>query len=95
MQYRSEHDSMGEVLVPKDAYWGAQTERSRQNFKIGAGIETMPAEIIHAFGVLKKAAARANARLHKMNAEKLNAIESVCDEICSGKLAAEFPLVVW
>ena len=97
MQYRSEHDSMGEVLVPKDAYWGAQTERSRQNFKIGAGIETMPDEIIHAFGVLKKAAARANARLLplKMNAEKLNAIESVCDEICSGKLAAEFPLVVW
>ena len=97
MQYRSEHDSMGEVLVPKDAYWGAQTERSRQNFKIGAGIETMPAEIIHAFGVLKKAAARANARLlpHKMNAEKLRGIESVCDEICSGKLAAEFPLVVW
>ena len=97
MQYRSEHDSMGEVLVPKDAYWGAQTERSRHNFKIGAGIETMPAEIIHAFGVLKKAAARANARLlpHKMNAEKLRGIESVCDEICSGKLAAEFPLVVW
>ena len=97
MQYRSEHDSMGEVLVPKDAYWGAQTERSRQNFKIGAGIETMPVEIIHAFGVLKKAAARANARLlpHKMNAEKLRGIESVCDEICSGKLAAEFPLVVW
>ena len=97
MQYRSEHDSMGEVLVPKDAYWGAQTERSRHNFKIGAGIETMPDEIIHAFGVLKKAAARANARLlpHKMNAEKLRGIESVCDEICSGKLAAEFPLVVW
>ena len=60
MEYRMEHDSMGEVRVPADKYWGAQTERSHNNFPIGVGIETMPAEIIHAFGILKKAAARAN-----------------------------------
>ena len=97
MQYRTEHDSMGEVQVPADALWGAQTERSKNNFKIGAGIETMPEEIIHAFGVLKKAAARANRILlaEKMTEEKLSAIEAVCDEIIEGKLACEFPLVVW
>ena len=97
MQYRTEHDSMGEVQVPADALWGAQTERSKNNFKIGAGIETMPEEIIHAFGVLKKAAARANRILlaEKMTEEKLRAIEAVCDEIIEGKLASEFPLVVW
>jgi len=97
MQYRTEHDSMGEVQVPADALWGAQTERSKNNFKIGAGIETMPEEIIHAFGVLKKAAARANRLLvaEKMTEEKLSAIEAVCDEIIEGKLACEFPLVVW
>lgn len=97
MQYRTEHDSMGEVQVPADALWGAQTERSKNNFKIGAGIETMPEEIIHAFGVLKKAAARANRILlaEKMTEEKLSAIEAVCDEIIEGKLAEAFPLVVW
>ena len=97
MQYRTEHDSMGEVKVPADKYWGAQTERSKNNFKIGAGIETMPEEIIHAFGVLKKAAARANRILlaEKMTEEKLSAIEAACDEIIEGKLACEFPLVVW
>ena len=72
MQYRTEHDSMGEVQVPADALWGAQTERSKNNFKIGAGIETMPEEIIRAFGVLKKAAARANRLLlaDKMSEEE-------------------------
>ena len=63
MEYRVEHDSMGEVRVPADKYWGAQTERSHNNFPIGVGIETMPAEIVHAFGILKKAAARANRAL--------------------------------
>ena len=73
MEYRMEHDSMGEVRVPADKYWGAQTERSHNNFPIGVGIETMPAEIIHAFGILKKAAARANRALRpeKMTEEKL------------------------
>ena len=77
MEYRMEHDSMGEVRVPADKYWGAQTERSHNNFPIGVGIETMPAEIVHAFGILKKAAARANRALRpeKMTAEKLSAIE--------------------
>ena len=97
MQYRTEHDSMGEVQVPADALWGAQTERSRNNFKIGAGIETMPEEIIRAFGILKKAAAQTNRLLlaDKMTEEKLHAIETVCDEIIAGRLASEFPLVVW
>ena len=97
MDFRKEHDSMGEVYVPSDKYWGAQTQRSHDNFQIGVGIETMPAEIIHAFAVLKKAAARANHRLkpEKMTEEKLNAISLVCDEIMSGALMEHFPLVVW
>ena len=97
MQYRIEHDSMGEVRVPADKYWGAQTERSHENFPIGVGQETMPREITHAFGILKKAAARANhrLRLEKMTAEKLSAIEAACDEILSGALNEHFPLVVW
>ena len=97
MQYRIEHDSMGEVQVPADKYWGAQTERSHNNFPIGVGLETMPAEIIHAFGILKKAAARANRALRpeKMTAQKLAAIEQAADEVISGKLADNFPLVVW
>ena len=97
MQYRIEHDSMGEVKVPADKYWGAQTERSHENFPIGIGLETMPREITHAFGVLKKAAARANHKLkpEKMTAEKLAAIEAACDEVISGKLYEHFPLVVW
>ncbi|MBR1763147.1 MAG: class II fumarate hydratase [Eubacterium sp.] len=97
MNYRIEHDSMGEVKVPEDKYWGAQTQRSKDNFKIGAGIETMPGEIIYAFGILKKAAATANNKLvpERMTAEKLEAISKTCDEIMAGKLSEHFPLVVW
>ena len=97
MEYRTEHDSMGEVQVPVDRYWGAQTQRSHENFPIGVGIETMPAEIIHAFGILKKAAAMANHALkpEKMTVEKLAAISQACDEVISGRLNGHFPLVVW
>ncbi len=97
MNYRIEHDTMGEVKVPENAYWGAQTERSRQNFRIGAGIETMPTEIIRAFGFLKAACARANNTLipSVMTNEKLHAITQVCSEIIDGKLDGHFPLVVW
>ena len=97
MEYRIEHDSMGEVKVPSDRLWAAQTQRSHENFEIGVGIETMPAEIIHAFGVLKKAAAVANNTLRpeKMTEEKKDAISSACDEVMSGKLISHFPLVVW
>ena len=85
MEYRIEHDSMGEVKVPADKLWGAQTERSHENFDIGVGIETMPKEIIHAFGYLKKAAALANHDLkpQKMTDAKLAAISQACDEIIS------------
>ena len=97
MEYRIEHDSMGEMKVPADKYWAAQTERSHENFKIGVGIETMPREITRAFGYLKKAAARANNALkpEKMTSEKLSAIEQACDEVISGSLNEHFPLVVW
>ena len=97
MEYRIEHDSMGEVKVPADKYWAAQTERSHHNFPIGVGIETMPREITRAFGILKKAAARANSQLRpeKMTAGKLRAIEAACDEVISGALNDHFPLVVW
>ena len=97
MQYRIEHDSMGEIQVPADRYWGAQTQRSCQNFPIGVGIETMPREITHAFGILKRAAAQANHALRpeKMTAEKLSAISAACDEVISGSLNEHFPLVVW
>ena len=97
MEYRIEHDSMGEVKVPADRYWAAQTERSHENFKIGVGIETMPREITHAFGILKKAAAMANHQLkpEKMTDEKLSAISEACDEVISGSLNDHFPLVVW
>ncbi|MBQ8196743.1 MAG: class II fumarate hydratase [Clostridia bacterium] len=97
MDYRIEHDSMGEVKVPADRYWAAQTQRSHENFKIGEGIETMPREITHAFGILKKAAAIANAQLRpaKMTDKKLSAISSACDEVISGALNSHFPLVVW
>ncbi len=97
MEYRIEHDSMGEMKVPKDKYWGAQTERSHENFEIGIGLETMPREITKAFGYLKKAAAMANASLRpeKMTEEKLKAISTACDEVISGKLNNHFPLVVW
>ena len=97
MEYRIEHDSMGEVRVPGDKYWGAQTERSRNNFPIGVGLETMPREIVHAFGILKKAAAMANHALkpEKMTEEKLTVISQAADEVISGALADNFPLVVW
>ncbi len=97
MEFRTEHDSMGEVLVPADKYWAAQTERSKGNFRIGVGIETMPREITHAFGILKKAAAIANSALkpEKMTEEKLNAISKACDEVIAGQLNDHFPLVVW
>ncbi len=97
MEYRIEHDSMGEVKVPADKYWAAQTERSHENFPIGVGIETMPREITKAFGYLKKAAAMANHALkpEKMTDEKLAAISKACDEVISGSLNDHFPLVVW
>ena len=97
MKYRIEHDSMGEVRVPADRLWGAQTQRSFENFKIGAGCEPMPKEIIYAFAQIKKAAARANHSLapQKMTDEKLSAISIACDEILSGALDSHFPLVVW
>lgn len=97
MEYRIEHDSMGEVKVPADKYWAAQTERSHENFLIGVGIETMPREITYAFGVLKKAAAIANNALkpEKMTDKKLAAISQACDEVRSGALNDHFPLVVW
>lgn len=88
---------MGEVKVPADRLWAAQTERSHENFRIGVDIETMPREITHAFGILKKAAAMANAELkpEKMTSEKLGAISQACDEVISGSLNDHFPLVVW
>lgn len=97
MEYRIERDSMGEMQVPADKYWAAQTERSHENFLIGVGIETMPVEITHAFGILKKAAAIANHALvpERMTAEKLDAISKACDEVRAGKLNDNFPLVVW
>ncbi len=97
MDYRIEHDSMGEVKVPAEKYWGAQTQRSHENFLIGVGLETMPAEVIKAFGILKKAAAIANSKLkgEKMTGEKLGVITQACDEVIGGKLSEHFPLVVW
>lgn len=97
MDYRIEHDSMGEVKVPADKYWAAQTERSHENFEIGVGIETMPREITHAFGILKKAAAIANhaVKPERMTDEKLSAVSQACDEVISGALNEHFPLVVW
>ncbi len=97
MNTRTEHDSMGEIQVPADRYWGAQTQRSSENFRIGVGLETMPAEIIHAFGILKKAAALANHELRpeKMTDDKLAAVCSAADEVIAGELSDHFPLVVW
>lgn len=94
MEYRAEHDTMGEVMVPADKYWGAQTERSRNNFKIGPEA-SMPREIIYAFAYLKKAAALTNLDLGVLSPEKCNLIEKVCDEILEGKLDDQFPLVIW
>lgn len=93
MEYRIEKDTMGEVKVPADKYWGAQTERSHENFRIGG--EIMPREITHAFGILKKAAAIANYNLGKLPENKLKVISEACDEVISGKLNDHFPLVVW
>ena len=93
MDYRIEHDSMGEVKVPADRYWGAQTQRSFENFKIGT--EKIPMEIIRAFAVLKKAAAMANNRLGKLDDRRNAIICQVCDEILEGKLDGHFPLAVW
>lgn len=94
MNFRVEHDTMGEVQVPADKYWGAQTERSRNNFKIGPEA-SMPKEIIYAFAYLKKAAAHANHDLGVLSAEKRDMISKVCEEILDKKLEGEFPLVIW
>lgn len=93
MDYRIEHDTMGEVRVPANRCWGAQTQRSHENFPIGT--EKIPQEIIHAFAVLKKAAALVNCKLGNLDARRANAIAAACDEILAGKLDDEFPLVVW
>jgi fumarate hydratase class II len=93
MEYRIEKDTMGEVQVPADSYWGAQTQRSLNNFKIGDG--RMPVEIIRAFGYLKKAAAATNLELGVLAGEKANLITRVCDEVIRGDLDDQFPLVVW
>lgn len=94
MNYRIEKDTMGPVEVPADMYWGAQTQRSKMNFKIGPEA-SMPKEIIHAFGYLKKAAAISNHALGVLSEEKKNAIVQVADEIIAGKLDDQFPLVIW
>ena len=94
MKYRIEKDTMGEVQVPADKYWGAQTERSRKNFKIGAAA-SMPLEIVYGFAYLKKAAAHTNAELGVLSSEKRDLISLVCDEILAGKLDDQFPLVIW
>ena len=93
MEYRIEHDPMGEVKVPADRYWGAQTQRSHENFKIGT--EKIPTEVIRAFAVLKKAAARVNEASGKLEPDLASAICAACDEVYSGKLDGHFPLVVW
>ena len=94
MKYRIEKDTMGNVEVPSDKYWGAQTERSRNNFKIGAAA-SMPLEIVYGFAYLKKAAAFTNTELGVLTAEKRDLIAQVCDEILAGKLDDQFPLVIW
>ncbi len=93
MEYRIERDTMGEVKVPADKYWGAQTQRSFENFKIGT--EKMPKEIVKAFGIMKKAAAKVNAQLGTLSQDRADIIIKVCDEIIDGKLEGEFPLAVW
>ena len=97
MKYRIEHDPLGDVKVPEDKYWAAQTQRSHMNFPIGIGRETMPCEITHSFGILKKACAMANHDLEpqKITDKKLSIISQVCDEVISGQLDEHFPLVVW
>ena len=93
MDYRIEKDSMGEMKVPVNAYWGAQTQRSYENFKIGT--EKMPKEITYAFAILKKAVAKANYRLGKLDEKRCEIIGQVCDEVLAGKLDDQFPLAVW
>ncbi|UAL51838.1 MULTISPECIES: class II fumarate hydratase [Metabacillus] len=93
MEFRIERDTMGEIKVPADKFWGAQTQRSKENFKIG--MERMPQELIDAFAILKRSAAKVNGRLGKLSAEKERAIVKVCDDILSRKLDEHFPLVVW
>src|SRR4029077_12037175 len=95
MEYRIEKDTMGEVSVPAAAYYGAQTQRSIENFKIAQDTNKMPKEIIQAFAYLKKAAAITNCQLGVLPQEKADMIGKVCDEILEGKLNNEFPLVVW
>ena len=94
MNYRIEKDTLGEVKVPKDKLWGPQTERSRQNFKIGDEA-SMPIEIIHAYAYIKKSAAHANFDLGILPKKKLNLITKVCDEILNGDHDNQFPLVIW
>jgi len=94
MAYRIEKDTMGEVQVPADKLWGAQTERSRNNFKIGAPA-SMPIEIVHGFAILKKAAAYTNCELGALPEEKRDLIAQVCDEILTGMHDDQFPLVIW
>ncbi len=94
MTYRIEHDTMGEVKVPAEKYWGAQTQRSKMNFPIGEEA-SMPKEIIRAFGYLKKSAAYANCKLGVLSEEKRDLIAKVCDEITAGELDEQFPLVIW
>ena len=94
MQYRTEKDTMGEVRVPVDKYWGAQTERSRHNFRIGPP-GSMPLAIIYGFAYLKKAAAHANCDLGVLSQAKRDLISAVCDEILKGELDDQFPLVIW
>ena len=93
MKYRMEHDTMGEIKVPADKYWGAQTQRSLEHFKIGT--QRMPIEIIRAFAILKKAAAEANRKLGVLDETRANYIATVCDEIAAGKLDEHFPLVIY
>lgn len=93
MEFRTESDTIGEMQVPADKHWGAQTQRSIENFKIGK--EQMPIEVVHAFAILKKAAALANKRLEKIEPEKADAIAAAADEVTSGSLDDHFPLVVW
>ncbi len=95
MEYRIEKDTMGDVNVPADKYWGAQTERSRQNFKIGGEKQQMPLEIVHGFAYLKKAAAITNCELGVLAEDKRDLIAQACDEILEGKLDDQFPLVIW
>ena len=94
MEFRIEKDTMGDVQVPAEKYWGAQTERSRNNFKIGEAA-SMPLEVIYGFAYLKKAAAHANCQLGVLAEEKRDLISKVCDEILAGKHDEEFPLVIW